>query len=167
MSIWCISIRVFTYLIIPILALLAGITLSCYLLDISIIELYYVLSENQSLFISSYLGLIMFYVIELFMMVWFPGSSFIEPLTAYLIQKVTTNYQKCLHLVWNFIIEMYRETTWNVLTLIFKQDIQRSVVLEKFGAKHDIPRDILKLIHEFVFDKDLLLLFYEIPLPVI
>ena len=158
MRMWCISICLFTYSIIPILAFLIAIILSCYMLDISIIELYYLSLENKSLFVSFGMGLISFYVTEIFMMVWFQGSNIIEALEDYLIRKMTTNYQKCLNLVRNFIIEMYRETGWNVLTLIVKQDIQRGVVLEKFGVTHDIPQDIVKLIHEFVFDKDLLLL---------
>eukprot|EP01084_Bolivina_argentea_P255396 429545_1 len=155
MRILSIGIFLFVYSIIPLISFALSVGMTMYLLDHSLIELYELSLEKKPLFISFGMGFLLFYVVEMLIIIWFEGDSIIESLESYLIQKINTGYSQFVNWLRNYIISSYRNTGWDVLNLLVKQQHERSYALNNASIEHNIPTDIVKLIDSFLFDEEL------------
>lgn len=155
------AIFLFVYSIIPFIAISVSVGMSMYTLDVSLPELYQLSLEKKSLFVSFGMGFLMFYVAEIAIVTWCSAQNCnysIDSLQQYLIQKISTTYSTFIVWLRNFIISLYRQTGWDVLELIIKQQNETSYSLQKAAFKHNVPTDIIKLIDSFVLDAELVTL---------
>jgi len=145
------------YSIVPLLGFLVAIFGTCHMCDISTSELYELALRQSIIFVSFGMGLVMFYVTELLFVVWFDGNTVIDTIERYLIISMQHVFARCMCYIRTKAVEYYRETGWDVLQLIAKQQQEQRHALYKHADEY-LPKDLIGVIDSFITDDELLTL---------